>query len=129
MIYDIIVIGAGPAGMTASIYAARNKANVCLLEHNDRTGRKILSTGNGKCNITNMNMSSEYYNTSSNADLSRIIDERTTMEVIDLCNNMGILPELKTVMYILIPNRPVRFWTDLIPSFQGIMYISSHRLI
>ena len=52
MIYDIIVIGAGPAGMTASIYAARNKANVCLLEHNDRTGRKILSTGNGKCNIT-----------------------------------------------------------------------------
>lgn len=95
MIYDIIVIGAGPAGMTASIYAARNKANVCLLEHNDKTGRKILSTGNGKCNITNMNMSSEYYNTSSNADLSRIIDERTTMEVIDFCNYMGIFTRVK----------------------------------
>lgn len=95
MIYDIIVIGAGPAGMTASIYAARNKASVCLLEHNDRTGRKILSTGNGKCNITNINMSADYYNTSSRSALDTVINSRTSMEVIDLCNYLGIFTRVK----------------------------------
>ena len=50
---QIIVIGAGAAGLTAAIFAARNGAKVTVLEHTDKAGKKILSTGNGKCNITN----------------------------------------------------------------------------
>ena len=51
--YDIIIVGAGASGLTASIHAARAKANVLILEHMDRAGKKILATGNGKCNFTN----------------------------------------------------------------------------
>lgn len=51
--YDVIVIGAGPAGMMAAGTAARQGARVLLLEKNQRVGRKLLITGKGRCNITN----------------------------------------------------------------------------
>ena len=49
----VIIVGAGAAGMTAAIFAAREGAQVVLLEHKDRVGKKILSTGNGRCNLSN----------------------------------------------------------------------------
>ena len=51
--FDVIVIGGGAAGMMAAITAASNGADTMILEHKDRVGKKILSTGNGKCNYTN----------------------------------------------------------------------------
>ncbi|MFR5713806.1 MAG: FAD-dependent oxidoreductase [Clostridium sp.] len=56
----VIVIGGGASGMTAAIFAARQGAAVTLLEHMDRVGKKILSTGNGKCNLTNRRMDARY---------------------------------------------------------------------
>ena len=47
------VIGGGASGMTAAILAARQGASVTLLERNSRIGKKLLSTGNGKCNLGN----------------------------------------------------------------------------
>jgi predicted Rossmann fold flavoprotein len=53
MIYDLIVIGGGPAGMMAAGRAAENGSRVLLLEKNDRLGIKLVITGKGRCNITN----------------------------------------------------------------------------
>ena len=53
MIYDVIVIGGGPAGMFAAITAAQRGKRVLLLERNDRLGKKLLITGKGRCNVTN----------------------------------------------------------------------------
>ena len=53
MKFDGIIIGGGPAGMFASIIAAREGQKVLLLEKNDRLGKKLLITGKGRCNITN----------------------------------------------------------------------------
>ena len=50
---DVIVVGGGAAGMMAAGTCAYYGANVTLLEKNSRTGRKILVTGKGRCNITN----------------------------------------------------------------------------
>lgn len=49
----VIVVGGGAAGMMAAITAAKEGAEVTILEHNERIGKKILSTGNGRCNFTN----------------------------------------------------------------------------
>lgn len=57
----IAVIGAGAAGMMAAISAARAGARVTVYERNDRVGKKILATGNGKCNFSNENMGCEWY--------------------------------------------------------------------
>lgn len=52
--YDIAVIGGGPAGIMAAIAASRNSSQVILLEKNPKLGRKLLMTGGGRCNITNL---------------------------------------------------------------------------
>ena len=59
--FDVIVIGGGAAGMMAAITAASNGADTMILEHKDRVGKKILSTGNGKCNYTNELQGVTYY--------------------------------------------------------------------
>ena len=53
MVFDIVVIGGGAAGMMAAATAARDGAKVVLLEKNDRLGKKVGITGNGRCNVTN----------------------------------------------------------------------------
>ena len=49
----VVIIGAGPAGMTAAYSASQNGIDVVLVEKNERVGRKLLITGKGRCNITN----------------------------------------------------------------------------
>ena len=50
----VVIIGGGASGMMAAIQAARAGAAVTLLEHNETPGKKILATGNGLCNLTNL---------------------------------------------------------------------------
>lgn len=58
---QIFVIGAGASGLMAAIQAAINGASVTVLEQNDRPGRKICATGNGRCNMTNLNQIEDAY--------------------------------------------------------------------
>jgi len=51
--YNTIVIGGGPAGMMAAIWAAKTGKQVVLLEKNDKLGKKLFITGKGRCNMTN----------------------------------------------------------------------------
>ena len=50
----VIVVGGGAAGMMAAISARRLGADVTILERNPRVGKKLLATGNGRCNFTNI---------------------------------------------------------------------------
>ena len=56
-----IIIGGGASGLMAAITAAKQGADVTVLEHTARPGKKILSTGNGKCNLTNLYMDPSCY--------------------------------------------------------------------
>ena len=59
MMKHIIVLGGGAGGMLAAIKAAENKnTRVTLLEQMDRVGKKVLATGNGRCNLSNANIDS-----------------------------------------------------------------------
>ena len=52
--YDIIIIGGGASGLCTAIMSKTETNRILIIEHNDRVGKKILSTGNGKCNLTNL---------------------------------------------------------------------------
>jgi len=58
---DVIVIGAGAAGLMCAIEAGKRGRSVLVLEHNDRLGKKILISGGGRCNFTNVNAGPENF--------------------------------------------------------------------
>lgn len=53
MKYDIVIIGGGASGLCTAIMSKTETNSILIIEHEDRVGKKILSTGNGKCNLTN----------------------------------------------------------------------------
>ena len=52
MEFDICIVGAGPAGLTAGIFSAESGAKTVIAESNTVAGRKLLRTGRGRCNLT-----------------------------------------------------------------------------
>lgn len=62
-VMKIAVIGAGASGLTAAVTAAEQGAQVTVYEHTAQAGKKLLMTGNGKCNLTNLDISAECYHT------------------------------------------------------------------
>lgn len=60
--YDCIIVGAGASGSSLAIMLARKNLKVLVIDKNNSPSKKLLITGNGKCNITNFNIKSEFYN-------------------------------------------------------------------
>ena len=58
---DLIIVGAGASGLAAAIAAAEHQDQVILLEAQEQPGKKILASGNGRCNISNLNMDITHY--------------------------------------------------------------------
>ena len=89
------IVGGGAAGMTAAILAARNGAEVTLLEGNDRVGKKILSTGNGKCNLGNRNFGPEMYDTRRPERLKVWLEQFDTNDTVEFFRALGLLTKQK----------------------------------
>lgn len=91
----VIVVGGGAAGLVAAIAARRRGADVTILEKNPRVGRKLLATGNGRCNLTNVNLSIANYHGQNprfaHGALSRFDVEKT----IDFFEGLGITPRVE----------------------------------
>jgi len=58
---DVVIIGAGAAGLMCAIEAGKRKRSVLVLEHMDKTGKKIRVSGGGSCNFTNIHLSPDHY--------------------------------------------------------------------
>ena len=95
---DVIVIGAGASGMMAAITAARRGRSVLILEHMDKVGKKILATGNGKCNYTNEYMTAECYHGDQRL-LSDIRSQFDRDDTIAFFRELGIWPKAKNGYY------------------------------
>ena len=89
----ILVIGGGAAGLAAAITAARESpaARVTVLERMDRVGKKILATGNGRCNLTNMGASFAHFYSSDKGALKRALEGMTPASVVDFFASLGLL--------------------------------------
>ena len=89
----ILVIGGGAAGMAAAITAARENPSirVTIVERMDRVGKKILATGNGRCNLTNMGASFAHFYSSDKGTLKRALEGMTPAVVLDFFTSLGLL--------------------------------------
>lgn len=87
----IAVIGGGASGMMAAITAAKGGADVTVYEGNERVGKKILATGNGKCNFSNRNMGEEHFYASDPSLVRKVLDNFSVQDTEDFFSDLGML--------------------------------------
>jgi len=87
---QVIVVGGGAAGIMAAITARRLGAEVTILERNPRIGKKILATGNGRCNFTNINTDITYYHGKNPKFAYSALTSFTAEDTINFFNKLGI---------------------------------------
>jgi len=90
---NILIIGGGASGLLAAIIARRQKANVTILERNLKIGKKILATGNGRCNFTNANATKNDYNHPE--FVSKAFEVFGPKATIDFFESLGIAPKIE----------------------------------
>ena len=127
----IIVIGGGASGLVSAIYASLSGYKVTILEKNNNPGKKILITGNGKCNYWNQNISLNHYNTSEKDKLSKIIRDDNKKEILKLFNKLGILPKIRDGYYYPYSNQATSIQTALIKECEvlGIEIITNCEVL
>ncbi len=89
----IIVIGGGASGLVAAITAKRNGADVTILERNNRIAKKILATGNGRCNYTNVTASGFDYNNPEFVEYG--LTHFSPQKAIAFFEELGIAPKVE----------------------------------
>ncbi len=91
----IIIIGGGASGMLAAISAKRSGADVIVLERNSRVGKKILATGNGRCNYTNINLNINNYHGNNPKFAYSALSSFDVNQTIDFFERIGITPAIE----------------------------------
>ena len=91
----IAVIGGGASGLMAAVTAADAGADVTVYERNDRVGKKILATGNGKCNFSNRQMSMEQYYGTDLSIPAKILKDFTPEDAVRFFERAGMLSREK----------------------------------
>lgn len=95
----IVIIGGGASGLACAIYAKSNNNEVIILEKNDLCGKKILATGNGKCNYFNDNQEVNNYNSTNTNLISQIINKENINKVKRFFDYLGLVPKVKSGYY------------------------------
>jgi flavoprotein family protein len=88
---EIAVIGGGASGLMAAITAKKSGKEVIILERKDRILKKVLITGNGRCNITNVNASISNYFGKNISSVENILNRFTPQDTMDFFNELGIV--------------------------------------
>lgn len=89
----IVVIGGGASGLLSAIIARRHHALVTIIERNPKLGKKILATGNGRCNYTNQQTQAEHYN--HPAFVEHALDVFGAQKTIQFFEKLGISPRIE----------------------------------
>ena len=100
-LYDVCIIGAGYSGLVLAIKLARAGLLVCLTDLNRIIGRRILSTGNGRCNFLNSRMGNEYYY--SNFKVDFIKDNH--QDILQFIKGLGVVERELDGFYYPITNQ------------------------
>ena len=88
---EIAVIGGGASGMIVAITARKSGKEVVVLERKDRILKKVLITGNGRCNITNVNADISNYFGKNISSVKNILNSFNPQDTMDFFNGLGIV--------------------------------------
>ncbi len=92
---NIVVVGGGASGLMAAITASQNGGKVTVIEHKERVGKKILSTGNGRCNFTNLQLDPSCYRGGGEDFVAGVLKQFTVEDTLNFFETLGILAKDK----------------------------------
>ncbi|MGB7404201.1 MAG: NAD(P)/FAD-dependent oxidoreductase, partial [Pacificimonas sp.] len=95
--YDIIILGAGGAGLMAAFVAGRRGRKVLVVDHGDTPGRKILISGGGRCNFTNVHTAPDRFLSANKHFAKSALSRYTAQDFIDLVDSHAIAWHEKTL--------------------------------
>ena len=119
----VFIIGGGASGLTAAIKASRNGNDVTIFEKNNKLGKKILITGNGKCNYWNENQDLSMYN--SSGDYKKIVNQLNLVKAHAFLDSLGIVPYIKNGYYYPSSNQAISVVNALVDDAKnnGVKFI------
>ena len=128
---NVMIIGGGASGLVSAIYASLSRYKVTILEKNTNAGKKILITGNGKCNYWNKDISVKHYNSSNSSGLDDILSNKNKKEIIELFNKIGIIPRIRDGYYYPYSNQAISIQTALLKECEvlGIEIITNCEVL
>ena len=90
MKYDLVILGAGAAGLMAAITASLRNRSVLVIERSNKVGKKILMSGGGRCNFTNTDLEFDNFLSNNNHFCKSALSRYTAWDFIDLVKQHGI---------------------------------------
>ena len=114
----IVIIGAGASGLMTAITSKTISNEVILLERNSEVGKKILATGNGRCNYWNSDQFLTNYHSTTKNLLSKIVTETNCQEVQNIFTKLGIVPKIKSGYYYPSSNQATSIRNALLTACQ-----------
>ncbi len=102
---NIIIVGGGVSGVVTAIRVANSKNNIIILERNDKLLKKLLLTGNGRCNYFNEDRSINNFHSSNMDILEEIINNKNLDKILDFYDYLGIIPRIKNGYYYPYSNQ------------------------
>jgi predicted Rossmann fold flavoprotein len=88
--FDIIIIGAGASGLVSAIVSAKRGKKVLLLEKNSKVGKKLLATGNGRCNITNQKPISSRFHSNNRYFIEQVLSGYSYQDIKKFFKSIGL---------------------------------------
>ena len=100
----VMIIGGGASGMMAALTASESRENrVLLIERQARVGRKLLATGNGRCNLSNLNLSAAHYHGQTPEFCRFALEEFGVERTLAFFHSLGLLTTAEEPVEILLP--------------------------
>ena len=123
----VLIIGGGVAGLTAAITLRKNNHEVWVLERNDRPLKKLLLTGNGKCNYWNQDQAITHYHSTTEELLPELITSTRQQAVVAFLASIGIIPRIKNGYYYPFSNQASSVVESLYLSAkeQGVNFLTN----
>jgi len=88
--YDVVIIGAGASGLVSAVVLARCRKKVLILEKNEKIGKKLLATGNGRCNLTNKIVTPKRFHSQNPRFISQILDGYSYKRIRNFFKSIGL---------------------------------------
>lgn len=121
----VAIIGGGASGLVASIYAKEKNNEVVVFEKNNICGKKILASGNGRCNFFNEDQNINHYHSKNEEILKEMITKENLKEVLHFFDRIGIIPKKKNGYYYPSSNQATSIQKTLLleAKYKGVSFL------